>query len=93
VTDAAKRTYVVGCVWWCGDYVCDCTQAVIERVTEYGGPFRVERVDRKLLWEGQFHSGDDDPLPGDPPSRTAGEELDAARTALRDVATEITWRV
>lgn len=45
-------------MWWCGDYYCDCTRPVIQRVTsdvEGVGPFRFER-----LWEGTFCSNDTD---------------------------------
>lgn len=47
---------VVGDIWWCGDYVCDCTQPQIHRVTNRVGHYEYER-----LWEGTFVNayGDD----------------------------------
>jgi hypothetical protein len=38
-------------VWWCYDEVCDCSQAVIERVTP-----RVDALwpKRERIWEGTF---------------------------------------
>jgi hypothetical protein len=41
-------------MWWCGDYHCDCTQPVVERITYEPG--RAPRTER--LWEGTFCSLD-----------------------------------
>ena len=66
---------VVGRVWWCGDTMCDCTYAVIERVTP--NPSFPRFVIRESLWEGSFYSGE--------PSK-AFDELSAIRRAL-----EVAW--
>jgi hypothetical protein len=43
---------VLAFMWWCGDYRCDCTQPVVERITpRVGLPPLAER-----LWEGPFIS-------------------------------------
>jgi len=44
-------------MWYCGDEVCECSQPVIERFS-YREDWLGRRtfIDRKRLWEGQFHS-------------------------------------
>ena len=66
------KTRAVGRIWWCGDYFCDCTQAVIEKITpndEVGFPW----IHRERLWEGPFHS---DSEPG------AADDLAKARAEM-----------
>ena len=41
-------------VWWCGDDVCDCTQAQIVRRRPNETDPRFQRID--LLWKGTFFS-------------------------------------
>jgi len=61
----SNRPRIHAYVWWCGDYVCNCTQAVIELVEavrdsptgEYFTPFR-HRIKRTRLWEGEYFSED-----------------------------------
>lgn len=45
-------------VWWCGDYACDCTQPVLEKV-EYWHDGISARTRSERLWEGTFRSGED----------------------------------
>jgi len=49
------ETKVLGQIWHCGDEECDCSQAVIERIspnTDAGYPW----IRRERLWEGKFYS-------------------------------------
>lgn len=45
---------VVGRVWWCGDDVCDCTQAVITE--EYQNKVDPRFIVPVGVWEGTFYS-------------------------------------
>jgi hypothetical protein len=47
-----SQTRTVASMWWCGDYVCDCTQPVVEEIP-LSPPFI-----RRRLWEGSFVSRD-----------------------------------
>ena len=62
---------LVAYMWWCGDDECDCTQPVIERYTERGRFFNIER-----LWEGSFHSQRD-------PDERAQQEAEMMEAAAR----------
>ena len=47
--------YLLARVWYCGDEVCDCSQAQVERI----GPNRVAGppwITRETVWQGEFHS-------------------------------------
>jgi hypothetical protein len=53
--DSWKQTKVIGRIWWCGDESCDCTQALIERITpnlNAGLPW----IRRENLWSGRFYT-------------------------------------
>jgi hypothetical protein len=78
-------TRFVAIAWWCGDEVCDCTQAQIDKVTPNvtaGYPW----IARERVWEGEFFSD------GEPGAR---EELRACRAFyerwLPEVAARIEW--
>ena len=46
---------IIGRVWWCQDETCDCTQALIEKITpnfEAGPPWII----RERLWSGTFYT-------------------------------------
>lgn len=60
-------------LWWCGDYNCDCSQPVIDRVTpnrQAGYPW----IHREKVWQGSF--------------RTGGEDMDMLRAELVAAAVE-----
>lgn len=62
---------IIGCIWWCEDEICDCTQPEIVRQTpQPGGFYKFER-----LWEGTFVSG-----PGEDRSM---QTVELARAAAR----------
>ena len=47
---------LIAYLWWCGDYICDCTQPKVEEIRpnlDAGYPW----VCRTVLWEGIFLSG------------------------------------
>jgi len=81
-----QRVYLVGglpwgsehlsaYVWYCGDEVCDCSQAQVVRV----GPNRTAGppwVTREPVWEGQFYSDDEQGAEADLQQHLA--ELEAA---------------
>ena len=78
---------IVAEVWWCGDEVCDCTQAQITARyanVKAGGNWIVPRV----LWTGTFF----------PEGQSGAEaELDAMRVEVEatepEMASRITWPV
>ena len=51
-----KYPLLVARMWWCEDEVCDCTQPIIERVSQ--NPIDPRFFTRERLWEGQFISQD-----------------------------------
>lgn len=55
--------YIRAYVWWCGDHICDCTQARIVRMDEvlrsmtYAGVTKhYHTYPETVLWEGEFFS-------------------------------------
>lgn len=49
-----KYPLLVARLWWCEDEVCDCTQYIIERVSQ--NPLDRRFFHRSRLWEGEFVS-------------------------------------
>lgn len=45
---------IVGRVWWCGDDVCDCTEAQI--VARFRNKVDPRFVVPRILWRGEFHT-------------------------------------
>jgi hypothetical protein len=50
--------YTRGTVWWCGDYVCDCTQAQVDAV--YRNIVTGNSLIFKRVWEGPFYTDGED---------------------------------
>lgn len=49
------ESFLYAHVWWCGDHICDCSQAQITRVDPnkaFGKPY----VHQEEVWAGTFYS-------------------------------------
>ena len=84
MSETPKDGDVVGYVWWCGDYECDCTQAVIVRKIgpTYTGEPGSYGWHEEVLWSGTFISGPvEDHRVSDMELALAAEEMGLVETA------------
>lgn len=79
--------YLFAHVWYCGDEVCDCSQAMVERI----GPNRTAGppwITREEVWQGEFYSDGESGAVADLQQHLA--ELEA--TGEIEVVTEQVYR-
>ena len=48
------QSYLLALVWWCGDDICDCSQAQIEQI--FPNPVGRPWILRERVWQGPFYT-------------------------------------